>query len=351
MDAPQINLQLEPTDYWYFDVAEYWKYVTSNSVENVEENRYIVSNYGRIFDLKNNKRCSEYDFGGYRTASLYANGYHTFLIHRIVAIEFLGRDQDPNKIIVNHKNGIKYCCLVNNLEWVTEEENRNHAYETGLISNYGENATLAKMSDKDALNIMYQLRDGVPIKDIIKTVPDCIMYKSSIVYAILAGKAWTRLAKEHNIIFAKYQKHEDVFSDNDKELIGYMLQNFESYDNILIALGFDINSMNYEDFKFYKHCISQIKCGILYKYIAEKYNLIDLYQGTRSGANTIFSLEELHKACSIFEQGFISYDDVLMKLGLDTSNMSKDERFRYVNALSALRRKKNHHQITSQYNF
>lgn len=76
-----------------------------------------------------------------------------------------------------------------------------------------------------------------------------------------------------------------------------------------------------------------------------------MYDACKHPADAVFTEEQLHSACKIFQDGFISYDDTLNKLGFDVSLMTKEERFRYVNSLSALRRKKNYPNITSKYNF
>lgn len=65
------------------------------------------------------------------------NGYHIvtldgeqLLVHRLVALHFL-----PNPYLhpqVNHKDGNKANCRVDNLEWCTSEFNAQHALMTGL---------------------------------------------------------------------------------------------------------------------------------------------------------------------------------------------------------------------------
>lgn len=346
-----FSLPLEPTDWMILGAEkENWLYISNKSVDGIELNRYLVSDFGRIFDLKLNRRAPEYNFGGYKTVSLNTiSGSHTFLIHRIVLIEFTGFENDKN--IANHINGIKTCCLLNNLEWVTESENTRHAFETGLNTNIGENSVLAKLSDNDVLNIMYQLRDGIPVKEIAKSVPDVITEPLSAVYAIRKGNAWNHLAKKHNIIFAEYKDESDRFSEEEKDTIGRMLSERKPSDFILKSLGYDISSMEYKELKGYRSTISQIKGGRVAPHIAEKYKLLEMEKIPRQTSVSIFTLDQLHSACKVFENGFVSYDDTLIKIGLDPDNMSRKERERYVGGLRALKSKKNYSEITSLYKF
>ena len=89
------------------------------------EGKYQISDLGvvktihknYIKELKQQLNCK-----GYYTVCLSKNGKHKrFFVHRLVAIAFIG---NPKKLPeVNHKNCIRHDNRVENLEWVSREDN------------------------------------------------------------------------------------------------------------------------------------------------------------------------------------------------------------------------------------
>lgn len=62
------------------------------------------------------------------------NKQKTFTVHRLVAKTFI--PNPLNLAQVNHKNGNKSDNCVDNLEWCSNQQNRDHAVKTGLHRKY-----------------------------------------------------------------------------------------------------------------------------------------------------------------------------------------------------------------------
>jgi len=106
--------------------GEEWKLITC-----IENNKtYYVSNNGRI---KNRNRILNMKphHSGYVLCQI-KDKQHS--IHILVATMFILK-LDPTKNIVNHIDGNRCNNVVINLEWVTQNENANHAIISGLRKN------------------------------------------------------------------------------------------------------------------------------------------------------------------------------------------------------------------------
>ncbi len=112
------------------------------------EGLYQVSNLGRVKSLdKIVKSANQYGaiftrkkkgkilkpfstMSGYLQVTLYDEERKNFLIHRLVAKNFIANTKKLPE--VNHIDGNKNNNMFTNLEWVTKLENQQHAIKTGL---------------------------------------------------------------------------------------------------------------------------------------------------------------------------------------------------------------------------
>ena len=105
---------------------EMWREIPGTNGE------YMVSNTGKVRTTKTGRILAPaIDARGYERVCLFKKDRdRRYKVHRLVAITFL---PNPNgKKQVNHKDGNKRNNCVDNLEWVTNEENMHHSRANGL---------------------------------------------------------------------------------------------------------------------------------------------------------------------------------------------------------------------------
>jgi len=159
------------------------------------EDKYRISNLGRVMSLKNKFGNRELILRQYTS-----NGYCHFTMckdsklkmsrtHQIVAQTFI--ENPDNKPYVNHIDGDKRNNFVENLEWCTAKENVIHAYKLGLTSmNKGEDHYLAKLTERDVLEIKKYKGSKIKYKDISKIYG----VNKNTIGSIIKGKTWKHLS-------------------------------------------------------------------------------------------------------------------------------------------------------------
>lgn len=93
---------------------------------------YSVSDDGKVRnDRRGKPKALNKRPDGYLGVDLYGNGHRTTAkVHRLVGDAFLPNPDGLPQI--NHKDGNKYNNSVDNLEWVSAEDNMKHAVKNGL---------------------------------------------------------------------------------------------------------------------------------------------------------------------------------------------------------------------------
>jgi hypothetical protein len=122
------------------------------------EGLYQVSNIGNVKRLVSERVFAErligrsIDKDGYVKRILSRKGKnYNFREHRLVASAFIENPQ--NKATINHINGIRDDNRVENLEWNTNLENKQHAVSSGLTNLKGVNHPRCKLTEQQVLEI------------------------------------------------------------------------------------------------------------------------------------------------------------------------------------------------------
>jgi hypothetical protein len=103
----------------------------------ITKNGEVFSNRGR-WGTEEPKKLKATLQNGYPSVTLYKTGNKgsghgdTLYLHRLLADAFI--DKIEGKTFVNHKDGNKENNALDNLEWVTQQENNLHAFQTGLMT-------------------------------------------------------------------------------------------------------------------------------------------------------------------------------------------------------------------------
>lgn len=195
-------------------IFEEWKYI---DFFDIKPNAYKISNFGRVFSKAKNGILAPAISNGYLTVQLVTkSGYRkSYYIHRLVAMAFI---QNPNPEIltdVNHKNLHRDDPFVENLEWVTKQENNYHESINkghGILQKsgtgkwgsgeetFGENNGMAKLKESEVRIMLSALENGASYKEaIIKAGLEPTINLLYNLSHIARGHRWKYLQKEYNI--------------------------------------------------------------------------------------------------------------------------------------------------------
>lgn len=155
----------------------------------------VVKNIPRTFKMKDGRNRTikketimsfEIDKDGYYRVGLRKNAKQlNHYVHRLVANAFIHNPN--NKEQVNHIDGIKNNNNVENLEWVTHKENREHAAANGLVPDqWGRKNPNSKLTEQDVLLIKKLKEDGMTYREVSENIGTSI----SNVKNIVLGRTW-----------------------------------------------------------------------------------------------------------------------------------------------------------------
>lgn len=157
------------------DIKGYEGYYQISSFGRVRSvDRLITRSDGRIYCLKSKiLKPFQGNTCNYLSTQLSKNNVcEKFMIHRLVAYEFLGLSHS-SLLEVNHKDGNRHNNRVSNLEVVTHQQNIDHSIITNLKNDYGECSINAKLTNRQADEIRWLWENGMMQKDIAKMYNVC----------------------------------------------------------------------------------------------------------------------------------------------------------------------------------
>lgn len=182
---------------------------------------YMINNIGVIMTPKGEVAKLYTTSSGYKSIWIHIKGKqnnYPQLVHRLVAVAFI--PNPDNKLEVNHIDSNKENNWVGNLEWVTHQENINHAIGLGHQV-IGINHKNAKCTEKQ-INAACKLLENpyIPLSDVSKItgVP------MRTLKHIRNGSGWKHISSKYNI-------------NTDKRIQGPKFSELSRFIKLLILSG------------------------------------------------------------------------------------------------------------------
>lgn len=211
MKNNKINPFIEIGD--IFEPDEYLIPITSNSVKGVIP-KYCISNKGNVYSTTNDKFRKlvisneiHNDDTSYQIVSLSCRDEYgkqktkKVKVHRIVGIEMIkGRDVENNIDIIDHLDGDKTNNNIENLEWVTQQENVTRAKINGLLNRPLEN---------DEEKIKNIARELINCKLTMDQIAEKYNVSKSTIMRIKNG-SYSDKVGEVNFSFRQFLSKEDI---------------------------------------------------------------------------------------------------------------------------------------------
>jgi hypothetical protein len=158
---------------------------------------YAVNEDGDVLNLKNGFKLKQYNYEGYHTCSVVPDIGRTFKarVHRLKALAWIPYSAEVDSLEVNHMDGVKLNNNLSNLEWVTEKENRDHAYISGLNS-----TNWLKVLSRD----IFIDRKGIIQYGDIKTFDSC--YEAGRYFKV-SGETISRRVKKGQELYCDFDRY------------------------------------------------------------------------------------------------------------------------------------------------
>ncbi|MCF0126429.1 MAG: HNH endonuclease [Clostridia bacterium] len=225
----------------------------------IRENYYSIDENGIVYSKSRNNKPMKtaLDKDGYVCLSLMNKngGYSKFGVHRLVMVAY-NPVKNMEELHVNHIDGNKQNNSLENLEWVTPQENIEHAWKTGLKKN----SDKYTLNENEAKTVVKMLLEGKPNHEIIKEVPKAT---KGIIRKIYLKETWTELTK--NIDFIRENRvYSRAYTKEQIENICIMLADNKTSNEIM-------DSVFGERHQKYRQLISDIRTKKHHTIFSNKY--------------------------------------------------------------------------------
>ena len=197
---------------------------------------YQISDDGSVKETKSGNLQKTYvnKSSGYTVVIIVTENKTYFKsVHRLVAIAYVDNPDIESKVIVNHKDGNKLNNHWWNLEWMTNQENMDHAVATGLINNLGSNNPNSAYTEDQIKQVCKLLEDGIGIIEIHEMTG---VSRDSI-GKVKSREVWKHISKDYNIPFPAERVYTTRPENIREEIIKLLNSGMTDYGEILLKLG------------------------------------------------------------------------------------------------------------------
>lgn len=189
-----------------------YKYSIKNAEAQFPDEEWRThTEYGGIFCVSKSSKIYSCRTGRLLKTRIESTGYYAFgtriggrkgtarfyKVHRLVAFCFIDNPCPETKTHVNHKDGCKLNNVSNNLEWVTPQENTDHAIASGLIpeSPRGEDGYWSKLTEDLLTSIRERYVPRCKVNGMRAIARELGVHHSTISEA-LSGVTWSHLKQK-----------------------------------------------------------------------------------------------------------------------------------------------------------
>lgn len=180
-------------------LEEEWLPITDIIQPGVVNDKYLISNYGRVYDIPRNVIKPQFltncNYLRVNLAHYDVPGSRAHSVHRIVMKAFNPID-NPELFQVNHKDEIKTHDWLWNLEWLTCSDNRVYSINTGLIKVRGEDNYNASITNEQADQIGYLIANS---NMTYPEISEYLQVPKKVVENIANGNSWVHVCEKYNL--------------------------------------------------------------------------------------------------------------------------------------------------------